>query len=76
MGTVSVEDLKDDQITVGISNTGSDATGNWRANVSYVNRDVTQSGDTLGVTYGTSLNHMKDVHQASVVYKWSMPKFR
>ena len=50
---VSVEDLKDDQITVGISNTGSDATGNWRANVSYVNRDVTQSGDTLGVTYGT-----------------------
>ena len=73
---VSVEDLKDDQITVGISNTGSDATGNWRANVSYVNRDVTQRGDTLGVTYGTSLNHMKDVHQASVVYKWSMPKFR
>lgn len=71
---VSVEDLKDDQITVGIRNTGSDATGNWRANVSYVNRDVTQSGDTLGVTYGTSLNHMKDVHQASVVYKWSMPK--
>lgn len=71
---VTVEDLKDESVTVGISNTGNDATGNWRANVSYVNRDVTQSGDTLGVTYGTSLNHMRDVHQASLVYKWSLPR--
>lgn len=71
---VSVEDLKDENITVGINNTGNDAAGNWRANVSYVNRDVTQSGDTLGLTYGTSLNHMSDVHQASFVYKWNLPR--
>ena len=71
---VTAERLKNESVTIGTSNTGNQYTGEWRANVGYTNTDVSRRGDTFGVTYATSPNHLGDVHQAAAFYKWLIPE--
>lgn len=71
---VLAEDGKRENYNIGVNNTGDDYTGNWRTNLTYVNNDVSQNGDSLGVTYVTSPNHLQEVHQAMVNYKFLLPK--
>ena len=62
--------------TVTVSNTGNDYTGNWRVATSYVDRNLTHNGDTLGVAYVTSPSggHIEDVQQAALAYRFPVPK--
>ena len=62
--------------TVTVSNTGNDYTGNWRIATSYVDRNLTHHGDTLGVAYVTSPSggHLGDVKQAAFAYRYPLPK--
>ena len=71
---VTAKRLKNESVIFGISNTGNQYTGEWRASAGYTNTDVSGRGDTLGVTYATSPNHLSDVHQASAFYKWLIPE--
>ena len=62
--------------TATVSNTGNDYTGNWRVATSYVDRNLTHHGDTLGVAYVTSPSggHLGDVKQAAFAYRYPLPK--
>ncbi len=59
-------------ITIANNGTGYD-TGDWRATASYVDKNVTGNGDTLGVAYVTAPEHWENVQQAAVSYKWLLP---
>lgn len=71
---VKVTPVKTENGIIGVNNTGNEYTGEWRTSISYVDTDITNSGDTLGLAYVTSPNHLSDVHQVGVSYKWLMPK--
>ena len=59
-------------ITIANNGTGYD-TGDWRATASYVKKNLTGNGDTLGVAYTTAPGHWSNVQQAALSYKWLMP---
>ena len=65
--TLTSRKQQESHATVTVSNTGNDYTGNWRVATSYVDRNLTHHGDTLGVAYVTSPSggHIGDVKQAS-----------
>ena len=71
---ITSERSENEAVTFGVSNTGNQYTGEWRTNVSYSNTDVSKRGDTFGITYGTSPNHLSDVHQAAAFYRWLIPE--
>ena len=59
-------------INVANTGTGCDA-GDWRSTFSYVKKNLTGSGDTLGVAITTAPGHWKNVKQGAVSYKWLLP---
>ncbi|MBQ2011107.1 MAG: ShlB/FhaC/HecB family hemolysin secretion/activation protein [Selenomonadaceae bacterium] len=59
-------------ITIANNGTGYD-TGEWRATASYVDKNVTGNGDTLGVAYVTAPGHWDNVQQAAASYRWLLP---
>lgn len=63
-------------VTAGIwfSNNGNTYTGDWRGTVTYVNRNLTGRGDTLGAAVISSLDHAGDVRQGAVSYRFNLPK--
>ena len=59
-------------ITIANSGTGYD-TGDWRATASYIKKDLTGHGDTLGIAYTTAPGHWENVQQAALSYRWLLP---
>ncbi|MDD6128021.1 MAG: ShlB/FhaC/HecB family hemolysin secretion/activation protein [Veillonellaceae bacterium] len=74
--TLTSRKQQESHATVTVSNTGNDYTGNWRVATSYVDRNLTHHGDTLGVAYVTSPSggHIGDVKQAALAYRFPLPK--
>ncbi len=71
---VKVSKVKTDNFTFSVNNTGNNYSGNWRAGLTYAKSDLSGYGDTLGLAYVTSPNHLNDVHQVGVTYKMLMPR--
>ncbi len=59
-------------ITVTNGGTGNDA-GDWRSTFSYVKKNLTGSGDTMGVAITTAPGRWDNVKQGAVSYKWLLP---
>lgn len=65
---------KTDFASITIANNGSGYdTGDWRSTASYVKKNLTGNGDTLGVAYTTAPGHWSKVQQAALSYKWLLP---
>ena len=71
--TLKATEKDPDSVGITVSNTGNKYTGDWRTATSYVNRNFTQHGDTLGIMYVTSPGHWKDVKQAALSYRLPLP---
>lgn len=71
---VTAKDVKTEQFSIRVDNTGNDYTGDFRTALTYVNTNVDNRADMLGITYVTSPNHMSDVTQAALFYRHLLPK--
>lgn len=70
---ILAEDKEDLQYSVSVNNTGNDNSGNWRTTFSYTDTDLSKNADMLNLSYTTSPNNNKNVHQGSILYKWLFP---
>ena len=65
------------KVAVGVqfANNGNKYSGNWRGTTTYVNRNLTGRGDTLGAALvsTTSLDKDSNVRQGAVSYRWNLP---
>lgn len=70
---ILVEDKNDLQYAITVNNTGNDNSGNWRTSFSYTDSDLSKNADMINLSYTTSPNNHKNVHQGSIFYKWFFP---
>ena len=56
------------------SNDGSCYNGDWRATATYVNRNLSGRGDTVGVALTSSPDHWHKLRQGALSYHWLLPK--
>lgn len=59
---------------ISVSNNGSTYTGDWRGTVTYVDRNLSGLGDTLGAAVVSSLDHAGDVLEGAVSYRLPLAK--
>ncbi len=71
---LTAKKLNEQSIFLSGNNTGNDYTGDWRMGATYLNRNVTNHGDSVGLAYVTSPGHWEDVKQAAVVYRSILPE--
>lgn len=71
-----VSAVKGKKVTCGVqfANNGNKYSGEWRGTTTYVNRNLTGRGDTLGAALVSTLSMDKDsaVRQGAVSYRWNL----
>ena len=72
--TINVEEKKKDHTRLSVSNTGTEYTGQWRTALSYVNTNLSNAADTLGVSFVTSPSDFSDVKVGAVSYRRLLPE--
>ena len=67
---------KGKKVTYGVqfANNGNKYSGDWRGTTTYVNRNLTGRGDTLGAAFVSTLSMDKgsNVRQGAVSYRWNL----
>jgi len=74
VATVSVQELKNTHTVLTVDNTGNEETGDFRTGLSWFNTNLSGKADAFGVSYITSPDHVEQVTQAGVFYRWLLPK--
>lgn len=70
---ILAEDKDDLQYTISVNDTGNENSGNWRTAFSYTDTDLSKNADMINLSYTTSPNNQKNVHQGSAFYKCLFP---
>ncbi len=65
---------KPDAAGIFFSNSGSVYNGDWRATATYVNRNLSGRGDTVGVALTGSPDHWRQLRQGAFSYRFLLPK--
>lgn len=66
---------KAERTSLSVSNSGTEYTSDWRATLSYINRNISHRADSLGVAYVTAPNeHIEDVQQFALSYRTLLPE--
>ena len=71
--TINVEEKKRDHVRLSVSNTGTEYTGQWRTALSYVNTNLSDAADLLGVSFVTSPSELSKVKVGAVSYRHPLP---
>lgn len=71
---VTVVENKSESVVLSTNNSGNKYTGDWRLTTTYVNSNLSNHSDYLGVAAVTSPGHWDDVKQAALSYRFLLPK--
>lgn len=71
---LTAEEQKDESVILNVNNTGNKYSGDWRLGVTYLDRNLSGTSDSIGVAYVTSPGHWKDIQQAAMVYRAILPR--
>ena len=74
--TIRVKEQKSDHVRLSVSNTGTEYTGDWRTSLTYINTNLSNNADTLGVSFVTSPGHFGDVKIGAVSYRKLAPQLK
>ena len=73
---VTVKEEKSEHVRLSVSNTGTEYTGDWRTSLTYLNTNISNRADTLGVSVVTSPGHFGDVKVGALSYRKLMPEWK
>ena len=74
--TVRVQEKKSDHVSLSVSNTGTEYTGDWRTSLTYLNTNISGRADTFGAAFVTSPGHFGDVKVGALSYRKLMPQWK